>query len=124
MVFRSSLVKDQETAGMKYMMFVATDAEPDSSGEKPGDIEQWLADTADKRITGDRLRPSRDAKTVRVRGGKVVIKDGPFTEAKELIVGFDILDCKTMEEAIAVAAKHPMARAGRLELRAFWPFED
>jgi hypothetical protein len=38
-------------------------------------------------------------------------------------VGFDILECDSLEEAIAIAARHPMARAGRLELRAFWPFE-
>ncbi|CAA2143199.1 YciI family protein [Hyphomicrobium sp. ghe19] len=109
---------------MKYMMFVATDAEPDASAEKPGEIERWLEETADRRITGERLRPARDAKTVRVRGGKVIITDGPFTETKEVIVGFDILECDSIEGAIAIAAKHPMARAGRLELRPFWPFEE
>ena len=76
-----------------------------------------------KRITGDRLRPRQDAKTVRVRSGKVLVTDGPFTESKEAIVGFDILECDSLEEAIEIAARHPMARAGRLELRAFWPFE-
>ncbi len=108
---------------MKYMMFVATDAEPDATGEKPGDIERWLAETEKQRITGDRLRPSRDARTVRVRNGKIHVIDGPFTETKDVIVGFDILECESMEDAIAIAAKHPMARAGRLELRPFWPFE-
>ena len=47
--------------------------------------------------------------------------DVPFTDTKEVIVGFDILECETMEEAIEIASRHPMARAGRLELRAFWP---
>jgi hypothetical protein len=108
---------------MKYMMFVATDAAPDPDKEKPGEIEQWLTETAGQRITGDRLRPTRDAKTVRVRDGKVLVTDGPFTESKEVIVGFDILECRNIEEAIAIAAKHPMARAGRLEIRPFWPFE-
>ena len=72
---------------------------------------------------GERLRPAGQAKTVRVRGGKVLVTDGPFAEAKEVILGFDILECADMDEAIAVAAAHPMARAGRLEVRAFWPFE-
>jgi len=108
---------------MKFMMFVATDAEPDAKKEKPGDIERWLAETGEQRITGDRLRPTSNAKTVRVRDGKTLVIDGPFTESKEVIIGFDILECESIEDAIAIAAKHPMARVGRLELRAFWPFE-
>ena len=50
--------------------------------------------------------------------------DGPFTESKEAIVGFDILECDSPGEAIEIAAKHPMARAGRIEIRAFWPHEE
>jgi hypothetical protein len=110
---------------MKYMMFVSTDAEPDALPEAPGEIEDWLAGVSDGRgIIGDRLRPKRDAKTVRVRSGKVLVTDGPFTESKEAIVGFDILECDSLEEAIEIAARHPMARAGRLELRAFWPSDQ
>jgi hypothetical protein len=111
---------------MRYMMFVCTDSEPDSQAEAPGEVGIWVDDLekSGKRITGDRLRPRKDARTVRVRKGKVLVVDGPFTESKEVIVGFDILDCASMDEAIQIAAKHPMARVGRLELREFWPFED
>lgn len=109
---------------MKYMMFVATDAEPDQAPEAKGEIDRWLADVETQRIVGDRLRPVGEAKTVRVRGGRTIVTDGPFAEAKEAIIGFDILECASLDEAIAIAAKHPMARAGRLELRPFWPFED
>jgi hypothetical protein len=110
---------------MQFMMFVATDSEPDEKPETKGDIEAWLEEVerTGKRVTGDRLRPKREARTVRVRKGKLLVTDGPFAEAKEVIVGFDILECDSMEEAIAVAAKHPMARAGRIELREFWRFE-
>ncbi|MDP3737934.1 MAG: YciI family protein [Hyphomonadaceae bacterium] len=110
---------------MQFMMFVCSDSEPDDKPETPGEVETWV-DTLEKngkRLMGDRLRPNKDARTVRVRKGKVIVTDGPFAEAKEVIVGFDILECDSMEEAIAIAARHPMARAGRLELRAFWPFE-
>lgn len=110
---------------MRFLMFVASDSEPDPEREAPGEVETWV-DTNDRsgtRIMGERLRPAGQAKTVRVRGGKVLVTDGPFAEAKEVIVGFDILECADMDEAITVAAAHPMARAGRLELRAFWPFE-
>ena len=72
---------------------------------------------------GERLRPAEDATTVRVRKGEVLITDGPFTESKEWIAGFDILECEDLDEAIEIASRHPMARNGRLELRPFWPME-
>jgi len=107
---------------MQFMMFVATDLAPDDQPEKPGEIEAWLADLerTGKRVTGNRLRRKSEARTVRVRKGKMLVTDGPFAESKEVIVGFDILDCDSIEEAIAIAAKHPMARVGRIEVRAFW----
>lgn len=108
---------------MRFLMFVSSDSQPDAAPERPGEVEAWVAenDRKGRRITGDRLSPMREAKMVRVRGGKVLVTDGPFSESKEVILGFDILECRDMEEAIEVAAAHPMARAGRLELRAFWP---
>lgn len=107
---------------MQFMMLVATDAEPDEKPEAPGDIEAWLeeVDRTRKRVTGNRLKSKKHARTVRVRKGKLLVTDGPFAETREVIVGFDILECDSMEEAIAVAAKHPMARAGRIELREFF----
>lgn len=110
---------------MKYMMFVATDPEPDLGTESDDDIEAWLTEVtrSGKRVTGDRLRPVEDATTVRVRSGELLITDGPFTEAREWIAGFDILDCEDLDEAIEIASKHPMARFGRIELRPFWPME-
>ena len=61
----------------------------------------------------------QDATTIRVRGGEVVIADGPFAETKEQIAGFDILECADLDEAMEVAAKHPVTRFGVLELRPF-----
>lgn len=106
---------------MKYMMFVGLD--PDGEEIVEDNVEEWVADAdgRGKRIIGDRLRPAEDATTVRVRKDEVLVTDGPFTESKDWIVGFDILDCDDLDEAIEIASKHPMARAGRLELRPFWP---
>ncbi len=50
----------------------------------------------------------------------MLIADGPFAETKEQIAGFDILDCADLDEAIEVAAKHPVAGFGKLEVRPFW----
>jgi hypothetical protein len=111
---------------MRYMMFVVTDPEAEEYVASEDTIEQWVEenDRTGRRVLGDRLRPVEDATTVRVRGGKTIVTDGPFAETKEWIAGFDILECKDLDEAIEVAAAHPMARFGRLEVRPFWPFEE
>jgi hypothetical protein len=108
------------------MMFVATDPEPDTDSSARPDIEAWVEtnDTRGTRVLGDRLRPIADATTVRVRAGQLLITDGPFAESKEWIVGFDILECDNLDQAIEIAAAHPMAYEGRLELRPFWPLEE
>jgi hypothetical protein len=106
---------------MKYMMFVCTDTEP--GDDQPGipDIEEWVADNDAKgrRLDGEVLGPISSATTVRVRGGELLVTDGPFAETKEIIVGYDILECADLDEAIEVARAHPMAWTGRLELRPF-----
>lgn len=104
---------------MKYMMFVCTDAEPDTDLAPEPDIEVWVSenDARGRRLDGSVLAPTSAATTVRVRDGRLLVSDGPFTETKEVIVGFDLLECADLDEAIEVARAHPMARRGRLELR-------
>ncbi|HET6259457.1 YciI family protein [Pseudonocardia sp.] len=72
------------------------------------------------RLQGNRLRPIADATTVRVRETEVLVSDGPFAETKEQILGYDLLDCQDLDEAIEVASKHPVARYGSIEVRPFW----
>ena len=60
---------------------------------------------------GERLRPTTDATTVRVRDGEVLTSDGPFAETKEQMGGFYLVDCADLDEAIEVASKIPGARA-------------
>jgi hypothetical protein len=114
---------------MRYMMFVIADPDAAAEAEPSEDdltIEQWLAEVegSSKRITGDALRPVSEAKTVRVRRGQVIVTDGPFAESKEWIAGFDILECEDLDEAIAIAVRHPQANGGKLELRPFWTADD
>ena len=72
------------------------------------------------RLTGDRLRPPTDATTVRVRGGETMVTDGPYAETKEQMGGFDIIECGDLDEAIEIAARHPIAPYGMIEVRPFW----
>jgi hypothetical protein len=69
---------------------------------------------------GERLRPTTDATTVRVRDGEVLTSDGPFAETKEQIGGYFVVDCKDLDEAIEVASKIPGARHGTIEVRPIW----
>ncbi len=105
---------------MKYLLMVCVEAE--YNGPEFLDPEPWIAEMTERgiRVTGDRLRPPGDATTVRVRGGETLVSDGPYAETKEQMGGFDILDCADLDEAIEVAAKHPLAPYGMLELRPFW----
>jgi hypothetical protein len=75
-------------------------------------------------VQGSVLGAASAATTVRVRGGDLLVSDGPFAETKEVIVGFDILECADLDEAIDVARAHPMAWSGRIELRPFVALED
>jgi hypothetical protein len=68
-------------------------------------------------IGGAPLQPTSTATTVRVRDGKTMITDGPFAETKEQLAGFYILNCKDLDEAIAMAARIPDAVAGSIEIR-------
>ncbi|MDQ1539506.1 MAG: hypothetical protein QOH29_232 [Actinomycetota bacterium] len=108
---------------MKYMLMVCTDPS-DIVEETPGGltIDEWLDEmTARKvRLDGDRLRPSTEATTVRVRGGDVLVTDGPYVETKEQMAGYDIIDAADLDEAIEIASKHPVARFGMIEVRPFW----
>ena len=68
-------------------------------------------------IVSDALQPSRTARTIRVRGGKVSTTDGPFAETKEQLGGFFVIEAKDIDEACAVASRFPPARIGIIEVR-------
>ena len=108
---------------MKFIMFVVSDAQPDSPLDE-SDIDLWVdpLDSSGKRVIGEVLAPTAESTVVRVRGGKVLTTRGPFVETSEVILGFDILDVDDLDEAIEIASRHPMARNGQIELRAFKPW--
>ena len=64
------------------------------------------------------LHPSDTATSVRIRNGRRTITDGPFAETREVLGGFYLIDVDSREEAIEIAARHPGARLGSVEVRA------
>ncbi len=111
---------------MKYLMLVCWDAEkmdaqaePDPNESTEEESFPWLDDLRARGIwvTGDQLAPPRRARSVRVRDGKTLVTDGPFAETKEAVGGFDILECDSLEEAVEIAAGHPVAGVGTIEVQ-------
>jgi hypothetical protein len=63
------------------------------------------------------LHPTSTAASVRVRGGKRLVTDGPFAETREQLGGYFLIEAGDLDEAIAIAARIPMARRGTVEVR-------
>ena len=68
-------------------------------------------------LGGEGLQPTATATTVRVRDGETLFTDGPFAETREHLGGYMIIDVANLDEALAFAAKGPLAAAGSIEVR-------
>jgi hypothetical protein len=84
--------------------------------------EAWLQDLEARglQILGNALQDTDTARTVRVRDGETLLGDGPFTETKEFIAGIDVVSCASRDEALLLAAAHPIARYHAIEVRPFY----
>jgi hypothetical protein len=109
---------------VKYLLLVCWDRERMDAQEKPEPSAEdesfpWLDDLRARNawLIGDQLAPPRRARTVRVRDGKALVTDGPFAETKEAVGGFDVIECDSFEEAVEIAAAHPVAEIGTIEVR-------
>jgi len=114
---------------MKYLLLVCWDSakmdaqvEPEPTATTDEEPFPWVDDLRAQGIwvTGDQLAPPRRARSVRVRGGETIVTDGPFAETTEAVGGFDILECGSLEEAVEIAATHPNAEMGTIEVRPLW----
>ena len=63
------------------------------------------------------LEPTSTSRSVRVRNGRPLVTDGPFAETREVLGGFYVIDVDDLDQAIAIAARHPGARVGTVEVR-------
>lgn len=68
-------------------------------------------------LAGDALQSVETATTIRPRGGKVTVTDGPFVETKEQLGGYVVIDARDLDEAIRLASRLPPARLGGVEVR-------
>jgi hypothetical protein len=110
---------------MKYLCLVILDEKryEAMSGSAAQELEDLSLDYADMLQRGNHLlaahalQPSQSATTVRVRGGKVAVTDGPFAETNEQVGGFVLIEARDLNEAIQLASKMPAAYLGGIEVR-------
>ena len=72
-------------------------------------------------VEASALESSAKAVRLRIRSGRRTVVDGPFTETKELVAGFYLIEAGGMEEAIAIASRFPSAALATIEV---WPTRD
>jgi hypothetical protein len=105
---------------MRYMLLMYRDetwwdAKPEQERTAIRQLAVAAAEVLRKRgiyVGGDPLLPTHAATTVRMRNGKAVTTDGPFAETKEQLGGYNVLEVESLDEALAIAADHPLLRVG------------
>lgn len=117
---------------MQYLLLIYTDeteiatkpkAEWNALYEEYVDLVKDLRESAHY-IGGNPLESTATASTVRVRGGKRFVTDGPFAETKEQLGGYFLISAENLDEAIAIAERIPGARTGSVEVRPVAPHGD
>ncbi len=110
---------------MKYMLLCYDDEQAWEKAGKPA-LQQAMQEAVQlthqlnqrgQYVESAPLEPSSTAVSVRVRDGKRIVTDGPFAETREVLGGYYIIDVNNLDEAIAIAAKHPGAPLGTVEIR-------
>lgn len=109
---------------MKYALLIYED-ESQYGPEKAGPRLQEIAgrhmtfsqELGAKRIGGAGLKGTATATTVQTRNGKKTVHDGPFAEAREQLAGLYLVDVATLDEAIELAKRIPLAQDGAIEVR-------
>lgn len=107
---------------MKYLCLIYSDENilrnsPDSP--RDGECHDYFQSVqqSGRMLAAEPLEPVATATTVRVRGGKLSITDGPFAETKEQLAGFYLIEARDLNEALQIAGGIPAARVGSVEVR-------
>src|SRR2546421_6562048 len=106
-----------------YMLLLyAPEVDEAEQAKRWAEMPKWYALTesleeAGLLISNAPLRPVDTATTVRVRDGETQITDGPFAATKEILVGYYLLDCANLDEALKAAERIPSASYGSVEVR-------
>jgi hypothetical protein len=121
----SAFGRGADGAARPYLLIMwmgATTAAPPGDETLTRESEAWRQDLQARglHVLGNALQGPDTATTVRVRDGKTLLSDGPFTQTEEFIAGFDVVSCTDRQQAIRLAAAHPIARYHAIEVRPFY----
>jgi hypothetical protein len=116
---------------MRYLLMICTDESavaalsPEEGAAMLAEYGAFGEEMASRGVLlgGERVRPTSDARTVRVRDGRTLVADGPFAQTKEQLGGYYVVDCKDADEAVEVAGRIPGARHGTIEVRPIWELD-
>ena len=118
---------------MRFMMIVKA-SQDSEAGRMPGEellaaMGKYNEELTKAGITqaGEGLKPSSNAVRVTFSGTKRTVTDGPFTETKELVAGFWLWKCQSLEEAIEWVKRCPNPMPGEdsdIEIRPLYEMED
>ena len=114
---------------MQYLLLIYNDEQAWASltdEQRNPLIREYFALTDELRTDGAYvaaapLQPTSTASTIRVRDGERVVTDGPYSETKEQLGGFYLVEAESAEEALGWAEKIPAARYGAIEVRPLLP---
>jgi hypothetical protein len=107
---------------MKYMLLIYMEEDALSQAER----EKCYVESTElahqlhangQYLAASPLQPVSTATSVRVRGGRRLVTDGPFAETREQLGGYYLVEAKNLDEAIAIAGRIPGARVGTVEIR-------
>lgn len=117
----SAFGREDDSAGAPYLLMMWMDGTADEAVVMR-EGEAWRQDVKARglHVLGDPLQGADTATTVRVRDGETRLGDGPFTGTEEFIAGIDVVRCAEREQAIELAATHPLARSHAIEVRPFY----
>ena len=117
----SAFGRMDDSAGTPYLLAVWTGGTPLEDDAVSREEQAWRLDVEARglHVLGSTLEGPDTATTVRVRDGKTLISDGPFTGTEEFIAGVDVVSCTDRRHAIELAAAHPLARSHAIEVRPF-----
>lgn len=110
---------------MQYMLIIHNDPElhPEPGGPGWDDLMASYAAFSEelashgRPFSGAPLNGPDTATTIRVRDGKTLTVDGPFAETKEWMSGYYLIECDSLDQALAAAAMVPSAQFGSVEVR-------
>ena len=107
----------------QYMLLLyAEPADAEEQQRREAELPQWIELYESLRdegllVANGRLQPVDVATTVRERGGKTEIVDGPFAVTKEFLAGYYLIECADLDEALRQAQRIPLRRYGSVEVR-------